>query len=143
MEDLEIRKAQKEDIEEIISLDHIALKDKERIDFIKRYVDISRIYVLLLDNLIIGYGAYNKECLGHMFINLIYIKEIYRNKGYGSMLISFIEDFAHTNKIFISTNESHYHMRHILEKAAYKESGYINDLEEGEKEIFYCKRKNS
>ena len=89
---------------------------------------------------IAGYGVISHDFFGRSFLELIYIDQEKRSKGYGPLLISFLEEQSKSQDLFTSTNESNSHMQRVLEKLGYQRSGIIDNLDPGDPEIVYVKK---
>ena len=136
---LVVRPARINDVEAIKAIDHIAPIDDGRVNYIRTAVADGRTHILLLQGDAIGYGIIEHHFFGHTFIELVYLREDVRENGYGPFLMKSLESMAVTEKIFTSTNRSNERMRHVLEREGWQESGTIDNLDEGDPEIVYCK----
>lgn len=123
---LKIRKAGTEDIQSIKAIDHIVPLEENRCRAIESSVESGCTYVMEVNNEIIGYGITKHNFFGCSFIETVYLKEEYRNKGCGPKLLKHIEGEALTNKIFTSTNKSNVQMQRVLQREGWQESGYFD-----------------
>lgn len=133
------RSAVEKDTPYIKEIDHVVSLEESRGKLIETAVKENRAYVLSLDNEIIGYGILHHHFFGRTFIDMVYITENHRDKRYGAKILKEIERFAVSDKIFTSTNQSNFRMRHVLDREGWKESGRIENLDEGDPEIIYFK----
>ncbi len=134
-----IRPAKPEDLAQIENLDHEMRSSSARRDAAVRAVDQRRALVIESDDSVIGYGIVHHEFYGRSFIDLIYLAEEARNRGWGRQLLSALEGIAVSAQIFTSTNASNRHMQHVLAKAGYHRAGRIEALDPGDPEIVYVK----
>ena len=134
-----IRQAGGRDLPALIDLDHIARTDSGRRDFIRDAIEAHRAWVLEVSTRVVGYGIISHEFFGRSFLDLIYIAESHRSRGYGPNLVAFLEDQSRSNNVFTSTNQSNSHMQHVLEKLGYERSGIIHNLDPDDPEIVYVK----
>ena len=135
-----IRQGEESDISSLNRLDHEARIEPEREELIRDAVLGGRCWILEVGKNILGYGVISHGFYGRSFLDLIYIDESHRSKGYGPQLISFLERYSKSKDLFTSTNESNFHMQHVLEKLGYEQSGVIHNLDPGDPEIVYVKR---
>ena len=131
--------AQTRDIELIKQIDHLVIKEKNRIGFIERSVSEKRTYIALVNKEMIGYGVLKKNFFGYSFIEMVYISKSFRGEGYGPILMEELEKSIKSEKIFTSTNQSNKHMQHVLEKSGWIKSGIIENLDDGDPELIFCK----
>jgi N-acetylglutamate synthase-like GNAT family acetyltransferase len=134
-----IRQAQSDDLEKVVFLDEIACQDQKRQARLSRAIAQHRMWVLQRSNHVLGYGVISHEFFGQSFIELIIISQQVRSSGLGPELIRYLEGMARTPKVFTSTNASNAHMRHVLEKLGYEESGIVYNLDPGDPEVVYFK----
>ncbi len=138
---MKILEATNNDIETLFRLDHVAHEEQERRELIERAIQDQRAWVLLPGEAgIAGYGVITHEFFGRSFIELIYIDEQHRSKGYGPALIAHLEKHSRSDDIFTSTNESNTHMQHVLANLGYERSGTIFNLDPGDPELVYVKQ---
>lgn len=139
MPDHLIRQAVGKDLPALIDVDHIARTDSGRRDFIRDAIEARRTWILEVSSRVVGYGIISHEFFGRSFLDLIYVAESQRSRGYGPSLIAFLEDHSRSNDLFTSTNQSNSHMRHVLEKLGFERSGVIHNLDPDDPEIVYVK----
>ncbi len=135
-----IRQATHDDLVVLHELDHVARTEADRRAAIDVAVAAGRAWVVDIAQCVIGYGIVSHEFFGRSFIDLIYIEQSQRSRGFGPALIRHIEQHARSRDIFTSTNESNQHMRYVLEQLGYEPSGIIYNLDPGDPEIVYVKQ---
>jgi ribosomal protein S18 acetylase RimI-like enzyme len=140
MADIGIRLTTEHDLLVLNELDHIARADSSRQSLIEDATRTRRAWTIEDSKEIVGYGIISHEFFGRSFLELIYIDESKRSKGYGPELISFLEKQSKSVDLFTSTNESNLHMQRVLEKLGYERSGIIHNLDSGDPEIVYVKK---
>ena len=128
------------DFESLCCLDHSCNSDQARRKSIRNAISENRVWVLRDTDQIIGYGSIYHEFFDRSFMAMVYIGVEYRNRGFGVQLIEFLETQCRSKELFTSTNESNAHMRHVLAKLGYRESGIIENLDPGDPEIIYVKQ---
>lgn len=127
---IEIRYADLSDKEIILSKDsHI----KENI--CEALIKSKRVIVLFVDNKFAGWLRYNLFWDEIPFMNMLYLLEVYRGKGYGTQLVRFWENEMINqgfNKAMTSTQANEY-AQHFYRKLGYQDAGsflpFCDDLE--------------
>jgi ribosomal protein S18 acetylase RimI-like enzyme len=133
---MKIRLAISKDLPSLYSLGHA-----ERSDIISRAVEEKRAWLVeLKESRIVGYGTIMHQFFGRSFIDMVYIEEQYRSKGFGPALIRCLEQTSRSDNVFTSTNESNLHMQHVLIAMGYERSGTIFNLDEGDPELVFVKK---
>ena len=130
---MRIRPAQVEDLENILSIDnHIAESE------LRNSIALSRIYIVEIDATFIGMARYNLFWDNTPFLNFLYIKEGYRNCGYGSEILSFWESQmlqSNYNCVLTSTLSTET-AQEFYKKHGYKDIGGFTYLDEPYEIIF-------
>lgn len=139
--EVNIRIAVKNDFRLLIELDHIAKADREgRREFIADGIERGECHIACIEDQVIGYIVLNDTFYGHGRIEMLYLKEEYRDQGIGGSLIDHVEELCEKEKLFTSTNLSNLRMQGLLEKKQFIVSGIIHNLDEDDPEIVYFKR---
>ena len=121
-------------------MDQVARADRERREMIAGSVTGGTCYVALSGSEIVGYGVLAYTFYRRGWIDLIYVAEARRRQGAGRALIKYMEAQCRTETLFTSTNLSNLPMHALLAKLGYTVSGVIDNLDDGDPEIVYCKR---
>ena len=137
---ISIRPAVETDIDSLCSLDHIARKENQRREFIRREVVSGNCYVAVMNDTVLGYGVLNYTFHHEGCIDMLYVDSNHRRRGAGEALLKHMESHCTTAKLFTSTNLSNLPMQSLLAKLDYVLSGVIHNLDEGDPEIVYFKR---
>ena len=137
---ISIRLANDRDVEDLCSLDLIAVREKKRREFIGRSVASNTCYVAVANNEVIGYGVLNYTFFGNGSIDMLYVHSDHRRRGAAEALLRYLESLCETPKLFITTNLSNLAMQSLLVKLGYALSGVIHNLDEGDPELVYFKR---
>ena len=74
------------------------------------------------------------------FVWLIWVEEPFRRNGVASALMRHAEETCPSDDLFTSTNQSNIPAQRLFEKLGYTKTGIIENLDEGDPEIFYFKR---
>ncbi|EPL0743842.1 GNAT family N-acetyltransferase [Proteus mirabilis] len=126
----------------LVKLDTYAQQNPSRTDEIDVWLTNQAVYLLEVKSKIIGYGVVHRHFFGQQFIELVMIAKEHRGKGYGKKLITYFQQKIATEKLFTSTNQSNVLMQNLLIQLGFVESGYIENLDEGDAELIFCFIKN-
>jgi len=130
-----IEKALSGDFEQII-----ALARPEQRTFIGGALGQGRCVVARVDGVVRGFLVTDDRFFGHTFIELLHIHPGFRRRGIAAALMRAAELDAATEKLFASTNQSNIPMQRLCEKIGFIRSGMVENLDEGDPEIFFFKR---
>lgn len=133
---MEIRYANSEDIELLSEYDDdIAAED------LKNAVERKRIILAFEDNKFLGWLRYNLFWDNIPFMNLLYILDGNRGKGYGSQLVSFWEEemAAKGFKFVLTSTQSDEEGQFFYRKLGYVDRGSLLLPKEPLEIIFYKK----
>lgn len=125
----------------MMSLDLIARCESDRREVIRRSVVSGNCFVAFAEEEVIGYGVLNYTFYCNGCIDMLYVNSGHRRRGAGEALLQHMESVCQTPKLFTSTNLSKLPMQALLAKLAYVLSGVIHNLDEGDPEIVYFKRR--
>ena len=138
---MNIRTATIDDLSSLYEIDHIAGSDAKRKGLILYAINNQCLWLAeSTAGHALGYGILSHEFYGRSFIDLVYIAERHRSKGFGSALIGYLEQKSCSDDLFTSTNESNAHMQHVLKSMGYERSGIIFNLDPGDPELIYVKK---
>lgn len=135
---MEIRNAEMNDCESIVILDSQIIESRIREDQIKRSIEENQCIVCEMNKRIVGFMIYHNFFFGHLFIDLIIVSPKTRRLGIAKKLMKYVEVLSE-KKLFSSTNKSNRQMQNVFQSLGYIESGFIDNLDEGDPEIIYVK----
>ncbi|MFF2878543.1 GNAT family N-acetyltransferase [Gottfriedia sp. NPDC057991] len=135
---MEIRNADLNDCESVVILDSQIIESRMRENQIKLSIKENRCIVCELNGSIVGFMIFHKFFFGHLFIDLIIVSPNMRRLGIAKNLMKYVEVFSE-KKLFSSTNRSNIQMQKVFQSLGYIESGFIDNLDEGDPEIIYVK----
>ncbi|MCG9537495.1 GNAT family N-acetyltransferase [Providencia huaxiensis] len=124
------------DINAIYQIDSVA--STHRFNEITQWVKQGVCFILQDNNDILAYGVINQRFFAHSFIELLMVNRQYRRQGLGLTLINKLKMQSKSQKIFTSTNQSNTATQHLLIKAGFIPSGYIENLDDNDPELIYC-----
>ncbi|MEH7115598.1 GNAT family N-acetyltransferase [Neobacillus niacini] len=136
-----IEMAQFIDLDDIVKIDEEVIGNNNRFDYIMKAIEEERCIVVNNKNLIVGFLLFDTHFFNCSFISLIIVKPTERRKGYASSLIEYFINISPTKKIFSSTNKSNQTMQEVFKINGFIQSGFIENLDEGDPEIIYFKSK--
>lgn len=135
-ESVNVRQATADDIAGVLRIDHI----EERADEIRHAIYERSCLVAEKDSQIVGF-CLDGRLFAFAFLELLVVARSHRRRGVGTLLVKAWEESAETQKVFTSTNESNIPMQRLCESLGYVRTGLIENLDEGDPEIFYFKRR--
>ena len=100
----------------------------------------GRCFIAEANSSLAGYAVLGQDFFEEGFVHLLYVDTSQRRKGIATALISALEAECSAEKLFISTNRSNRPMHALLNKLGYAEVGVVDELDEGDPEVFYVKR---
>jgi len=137
-----IRPATESDIPALCALDQVACAESARRDFIRDAVLTGRCTVVEDRGEAIAYAVLEHGFFAHSFVAMLYVHPDLRRQGFGAALMEDMEARSRTDTLFTSTNESNRPMRDLLDKLGFEPSGRIENLDEGDPELVFCKRRS-
>jgi len=141
---MQIRLASVNDLEALTALDTVARHDDSRATQIRNWVADQTCHAVEANGEIAAYGALHYHFFGCGFIELVMVKERFRRTGLGLALVNHLKSICTHPKLFTSTNSSNQAMQSLLKEAGFKESGYIENLDENDSElVFYVDLRGS
>ena len=127
-----------------------ALENDRHASFLRRAADTGTFYVARLDGAYAGgmvlggaqpvESAFDGGFFGRGFVWLIWVEESFRRSGVASALMRQAEKDCPSDDLFTSTNLSNIPAQRLFEKLGYARTGMVENLDEGDPEIFYFKR---
>lgn len=138
--DVKIRDATESDVAAMCAVDHMAVEEGSRRQQIRAWVDAGRAIVALIDEVVVGYVAFEYTFFSNGFISTLIVDSASRRKGVATALIKHFEEMCETEKLFTSTNESNKPMQGLMQSMSYEPSGTIYNLDDKDPELFYVKR---
>lgn len=137
-----VRKASLNDLDAVLAIDDIAPVVHQHRDLLSRRVETGECLVYAEHGVIVGYVTLStRSFFGRDFIELLAVAPDERRRGVGRTLLRGAVDQSTTPDVFISTNQSNFAMRSMLEKEEWTFSGQLEGIDEGDPElVFYLRR---
>jgi putative acetyltransferase len=117
----------------------LKLDPLKREDVIKSAIEKNECFLIVTNDVPVGFVIFSHNFFGRGFLELIEIKDDFQRKGYGSAAIEEVSGLCKTDKLFTSTNESNEPMKRLLAKSGFVFAGKVEGLDEGDPELFYYK----
>ena len=136
---MEFRIASLTDENAIISFDCVAASDPARVQFIQEQISTSNCYVAIIEGVVVAYAVLNYNFFGNGWIEMLYVDGKFRRQGVGCALLGYLISICSKPKLFTSTNQSNIPMQRLLETLQFAQSGYIENLDDGDPELVYFK----
>ena len=144
-DNINLKKANVEDLELVVDFDrrlnteeHVKLNRAEKISIA---IQENQCYIILANNVPVGFVLFDYRFFGQGWIELIIIDEMYRGKEIGVHAMNLICEQSQMNKIFTSTNSTNSRMQRALSKAGFTFAGEVIGLDKGDPELFYFRVK--
>ncbi|WP_420490312.1 GNAT family N-acetyltransferase [Neobacillus drentensis] len=126
-------------LDDLVDIDREVIGNDSRREYIKKAIEEERCIVVKKENSIVGFLIFDTHFFDCSFISLIIVKQTERRKGYATSLIEHFVYISPTKKIFSSTNQSNKRMQEVFKANGFTQSGYIENLDEGDPELIYFK----
>ena len=132
-------KSQLSDLDEIVNIDREVIGSDSRRNYIKKAIEEERCLAIKNEYSFVGFLIFDTNFFECSFISLIIIKPTERRKGYATSLMKYFFSISPTKKIFSSTNRSNKRMQEVFKANGFIQSGFVENLDEGDPEIIYFK----
>jgi GNAT superfamily N-acetyltransferase len=136
---VQIRFAQRSDINRLIGVDSLATPDSRRLRLLERAIDNQQCLVAELDSEVVGFAQFSRCFFDNMFVELLVTRSDRRRRGVARALMRHVERICPTRKLFSSTNRSNQAAHELFHHCGFVETGYIDNLDESDPEIVYFK----
>lgn len=137
---MEIRLAGSLDLEEIFGVYESVNSTQRKMDYFSKSISSKQCLVAEREGSIIGFLIFNYDFFEQGFVSLVVTQKDFSRKAVATKLFEKFEEICKTTKLFTSTNESNLKARNLFKKMGFVESGKIENLDEGDPEIFYFKK---
>lgn len=124
---------------DILGIDKDVIGNDSRKKYLIKAIEENRCLVAITDFSIVGFLIYNTDFFDCSFMALVVVHPLERKKGYAKSMIEHFEKISPTQKVFSSTNQSNAKMQKLFVTIGYVKSGYVENLDDGDPEVFYFK----
>jgi ribosomal protein S18 acetylase RimI-like enzyme len=132
-----VRDGHREDRDAILSIDDVAERDTDRLDFIEQSLTSATCLVADEKRQVLGYAVLEYTFFRNGFVSMLYVAVPARRQGVGTALMTAAATRCRTRKLFTSTNKSNRSMQALLGRLGYVPSGTIENLDPGDSELIY------
>jgi ribosomal protein S18 acetylase RimI-like enzyme len=136
---MKIRKAKPEDINRLKQIDHLSYRP-ERASFIERAVSCGQAWVAVVKSEVVAYAVLDRSYFERPTISMLMVSSQQRRSGIGNRLVEYLEQICEGQEIWTSTNLSNTPMQRLMAKRGYHLTGFIDNLDPGDPELFYFKK---
>jgi len=137
---INVEVANESDLDALISMERARRGDDSKSKLISDSILRGQCLVARVDGIVAGYAIFNREFFGEAFIWQLLTSPDFRRIGVATSLVRYVELNCHSGKLFTSTNQSNKEMQSLMDKLGFCKSGYLDNLDEGDPEIFYFKK---
>lgn len=136
---MKIRKAKTDDIDRLKQIDHLSYQPA-RASFVERAVSSGTAWVVVVKSEVVAYAVLNHSYFERPTIAMLMVDSHQRRTGIGNRLVEYLEQICDGPEIWTSTNLSNTPMQRLLVKRGYHLTGFIDNLDPGDPELFYFKK---
>lgn len=133
-----IEQASSNDLQSILELASCIVTATKSADVYKRAIDDGECFIARSGDRPVGFVIKNRALFDRDFIAFIAVHPDFRSHGIAVSLMRHVESTM-SGRLFTSTNQSNDAMRRLLEKLGYERCGIIEQIDEGDPELIYCK----
>jgi GNAT superfamily N-acetyltransferase len=134
-----VRPAGAAEVEPVAALDRQAVTGRDRVADLGVAQVAGRLLVAELHGEIVGYATHGRF-FEYDFLELLVVRPSDRRTGVATALVAAIESKSRTGKLFTSTNQSNTAMQRLCVQLGFEPSGVVENLDEGDSELFFVKR---
>ena len=135
---MHIRKGAKEDLARLEALPHAEHWD-HHMALMRKRLGSRESLVAEIDDQVVGMAIWDREFFGRAFIWMLGVHPNYHRHGVASELIRKIMTLVSGEHLYTSTNKSNVAMQSLCKGLGFVESGYLENLDPGDPEIFFYK----
>lgn len=132
------RTANISDIDSILKLDELAVKDTKRLNHIEDAIASGKCTVACIANQVVGYITYDQSFFMHHFLTFIVISSEHRRRGIAKTLLKDLECRC-PGKLFTSCNVSNIPASKLFLNVGFIPSGIVTNLDQNDPELIYFK----
>jgi GNAT superfamily N-acetyltransferase len=135
-----IRKATSSDHRTLDVLDQLGHGGVSRGPYLLAAIRAGHCHLAEMDGELVAFIIFDQTFFEQTFIHLLMVHPDHRRQGLGTALMRHVESICSTDKLFTSTNRSNVPMQELCKSLGYAPSGMVENLDEGDPELFFFKR---
>ncbi|MDE3094753.1 MAG: GNAT family N-acetyltransferase [Chloroflexota bacterium] len=137
-----ITPATADDLSDVRAINDVSssVRDDARLAYLARAVAGGECLLAHDDGAVAGFAVWDRSFYGHPFLALLVVRPRARRRGVASALVRRVEALCGGDRLFTSTNTSNTAMQRLCDALGFERSGIIDNLDEGDPELVYCKR---
>ncbi len=137
---MNFRLATENDLNKLFEIDSVVFKEPGRRKEIADWVGKGECFIAERSGTIVAYAALNYNFFHRGFIEMLMVDKNSRQQGIGEAFLNYLSSICKTDTLWTSTNQSNQPMQKLLARTGFRESGRIDNLDEGDPElVFYMK----
>jgi GNAT superfamily N-acetyltransferase len=140
---MEIRLARPEEAAPCVDLAEVVVGSRRGASLVQSALDREQLVVALDDGTVVGTLAYRTDWFACTFVSLVSVAEKWRRRGVARRLFEAVETFSPGPRMFSSTEETNVAAIRMHRALGFVESGYVDNLPQGYRELLFYKRARS
>jgi ribosomal protein S18 acetylase RimI-like enzyme len=138
-----IRPAQPEDIPQCVDLAEAVVGGRRGGGLVQGALDREQLLVAVDDGAVVGALAYRTDWFACTLVTLVSVAEKVRRRGVARRLFEAVEGLSPGPRLFSSTVETNVAAIRMHRALGFVESGYVDNLPQGYRELLFYKRARS
>jgi GNAT superfamily N-acetyltransferase len=135
-----VERATIDDYDAVRALDRLLAGVRDRAEALRGWIAAGECVVARDGNDVVGFAVADCSFFAQGFLVLLIVHPHHRRRGVASALVRHVEAHCPTAKLFTSTNRSNTVMQAVCESLGFGASGIVENVEDGDPELIYCKR---
>lgn len=136
---VDVRSASAGEVASVAALGRSAANGRDRLAGLTGAQVEGRLIVAVRDGEIVGYATHG-AFFEYDFIEMLIVRPGDRRSGVATALVAAIESRSRSGKLFTSTNRSNTAMQDLCAHLGFEPSGIVENLDDGDPEMFFVKR---
>lgn len=134
-----VERATSEHLDQVAEIDRLSFGEAGRRDALEQAIRGGECFVATYGDGVQGFALFGRFLHGHGFLRVIAVHPDHRRQGVAAALIRHLETVCPTDRMVTATEESNVAMQKVCEALGFERAGFIDGLENGERELIYLK----